>query len=237
MTLWVHARLGAAYGAPFPFFSTKDPLSELVSALLSHRTKNAESHRAYQQMRVALPAWEQVRAAPVAQIEALLAPCTWPEQKAPRVQAVLREISRRCSPSAANLDQPPCTLDFLAHMPVQEARSWLESINGVGPKTSAAVLLFSTLRIAAMPVDSHHHRVAQRLGLIGPKVGEGPAHALLAALLPVEWAHDAQAVYDHHEALMFHGQKCCFYQAPACGRCVILAGCLTGQARVGQASP
>lgn len=70
MTLWVHARLGAAYGAPFPFFSTKDPLSELVSALLSHRTKNADSHRAYQQMRVALPAWEQVRAAPVAQIEA-----------------------------------------------------------------------------------------------------------------------------------------------------------------------
>lgn len=55
MVLWVHARLCAAYGAPFRFFSDKDPLSELVSALLSHRTKNADSHRAYQQLRAALP--------------------------------------------------------------------------------------------------------------------------------------------------------------------------------------
>ena len=36
--LLVHERLCAEYGAPFRFFSTKDPLSELVSALLSHRT-------------------------------------------------------------------------------------------------------------------------------------------------------------------------------------------------------
>lgn len=225
MTLWVHARLCAAYGAPFRFFSDKDPLSELVSALLSHRTKNADSHRAYQQLRAALPTWQQVRDAPTPDVERLLAPCTWPEQKAPRIQAVLREISRRCDGE----DRPPCSLDFLAEMAAPEARAWLESIPGVGPKTSAAVLLFSALRIAAMPVDSHHHRVAQRLALIGPKVGEGPAHALLAALLPPEWATHAQAVYDHHEALMFHGQKCCYFRDPACGRCPVLAGCPTGQ--------
>ena len=245
MALWVHARLGAEYGAPFRFFSTKDPLSELVSALLSHRTRNAESHRAYQQLRAALPTWEQVRDAPVADVQALLAPCTWPEQKAPRIQDVLREISRRCKAQNQSAEQAaiqtpgqaPCALDFLAKMPVAEARAWLESIPGVGPKTSAAVLLFSNLRIAAMPVDSHHHRVAQRLGLIGPKVGEGLAHALLTALLPPAWEHDAQAVYDHHEALMFHGQKCCFYQGPACGRCVVLAGCPTGLARIVNSAP
>ncbi|RYY09056.1 MAG: Fe-S cluster assembly protein HesB, partial [Cytophagaceae bacterium] len=37
--LLAHQRLCAEYGAPFLFFSTKDPLSELISALLSHRTK------------------------------------------------------------------------------------------------------------------------------------------------------------------------------------------------------
>ena len=222
--LLVHARLCAAYGAPFPFFSTKDPLSELISALLSHRTKNADSHRAYQQLRAALPTWEDVRDAPTAEVEALLRPCTWPEQKAPRIQAVLREITARCGTDA------PCSLDFLADLPIPEARAWLESISGVGPKTSAATLLFSNLRIAAMPVDSHHHRVAQRLALIGPKVGEGPAHHLLAALLPPDW--DAQQVYDHHEALMFHGQKCCFFRSPACQRCVVLDQCPFGQARV-----
>lgn len=223
LALWVHAKLCAEYGAPFPFFSTKDPLSELISSLLSHRTRNQDSHRAYQRLRARLPTWDEVRDAPVAEVEAAISSCTWPEQKAPRLQQVLREVSRRC-------DGGPCQLEFLADLPIPTARAWLEQLPGVGPKTSAAVLLFSTLRRPAMPVDSHHHRVAQRLGLIGPKVGEAAAHAQLAALLPPDW--DAQLVYDHHEALMFHGQKCCYFHTPACGRCVVLARCPFGQSRV-----
>ncbi|UOQ55068.1 endonuclease III domain-containing protein [Hymenobacter cellulosivorans] len=225
--LRAHERLCAEYGAPFRFFSTKDPLSELISALLSHRTRNQESHRAYQQLRAEFPTWEEVRDAPTAAVEQAISACTWPEQKAPRIQAVLREISERCG--------GPCDLTFLAEKPIPEARAWLESISGVGPKTSAATLLFSSLRLPAMPVDSHHHRVAQRLGLIGPKVGEGPAHKVLAALLPPDW--DAQQVYDHHEALMFHGQKCCYFHSPACARCVVLDQCPFGQARLGKPAP
>ena len=227
--LRVHAQLCAEYGAPFRFFSTKDPLSELISALLSHRTKNADSHRAYQELRATLPTWEAVRDAPTEVVQHAIRACTWPEQKAPRIQAVLAEIGRRCGTEA------PCALDFLADLPIPEARTWLETLPGVGRKTSAATLLFSSLRIAAMPVDSHHHRVAQRLGLIGPKVGEAAAHQLLEDLLPPGW--DAQQVYDHHEALMFHGQKCCYFSGPACGRCVVLAECPFGQARLGVGAP
>ena len=208
--LAVHDRLCAAYGCPVPFFSDKDPLSELVSALLSHRTKNADSHRAYEQLRARFPTWEAVRDAPVADVEAALAPCTWPEQKAPRVQAVLRAITD--APETDGL-----SLDALAAWPAGRARGWLQAFKGVGPKTSAAVLLFSRLRIPALPVDSHHHRVAQRLGLIPETLPVGPSHDALAALLPDGW--DAQQVYDHHEALMLHGQKCCFWRRPACGRC------------------
>ena len=119
---WVHERLCAEYGAPFRFFSTKDPLSELVSALLSHRTRNQDSHRAYQQLRARFPTWDEVRDAPTAEVEEALSPCTWPEQKAPR---------QRCHGG-------PCDLAFLAEMPIPEARAWLEAIPGVGPKTSAA---------------------------------------------------------------------------------------------------
>ena len=226
LALLAHQRLCAEYGAPFLFFSTKDPLSELISALLSHRTKNADSHRAYQQLRATFATWEEVRDAPTIDVQRALSACTWPEQKAPRIQAVLHEISRRCGDES----RPPCDLDFLGELPITEARAWLESISGVGPKTSAATLLFSNLRRPAMPVDSHHHRVAQRLGLIGPKVGEGPAHTLLAALLPPDWT--AQQVYYHHEALMFHGQKCCYFYNPACQRCVMLDVCPHGQAVV-----
>jgi endonuclease III len=172
--LAIHERLCAVYGCPIPYFHSFDPLSELISSLLSHRTRNAESGRAFKALRARYPDWVGLREAPVAEVE--------------------------------------------------------ESIPGVGPKTSAAVLSFSTLRKAALPVDSHHHRVAQRTGLIPRTLSVGPSHAALAALLPPDW--DAQQVYDNHEVMMLHGQRCCFFRNPACRRCAILDLCPTGQGLV-----
>ena len=225
--LLVHERLCAAYGCPIAFFHELDPLSELVSSLLSHRTKNRDSGRAFRQLRARFASWAAVRDAPVGDVQDAIAPVTWPEQKAPRIQAILRAIGER----TGALDD--ASLDFLGAVPVREARDWLESLPGVGPKTSAAVLLFSRLRRPALPVDSHHHRVAQRLGLLPPSVDVGPAHALLEAQLPADW--DAQRVYDNHEALMLHGQRCCFWRDPACPRCPVLDLCPSGQARLGVA--
>lgn len=216
--LLIHRRLCAVYGCPIPYFHALDPLSELVSSLLSHRTRNAGSGRAFKALRARFPDWEAVRDAPPAEVEQTIKGVTWPELKAPRIQAILRAITER---------RGSLSLDFLDAMLVAEARAWLEAIPGIGPKTSAAVLSFSLLRKAVLPVDSHHHRVAQRTGLIPPNVDVGPAHALLAAQLPPDW--DAQTVYDNHEVMMLHGQQCCFHRNPDCGRCVLLDLCPTGQ--------
>ena len=205
----IHARLCAEYGCPIAYFHSLDPLSELISALLSHRTKNKDSHRAFQQLTQQFPTWEAVRDAPTAQVQAAIAPCTWADSKAPRIQQVLRLIGERLNEQ--------WSLDFLGEMPVPAARAWLESLPGVGPKTSAAVLAFSRLRGRALPVDSHHHRVAVRLGILPATIEVGPAHQMLEALLPNDW--NAQQVYDHHEVMMLHGQKCCFFRNPACDRC------------------
>ena len=126
------------------------------------------------------------------------------------------------------------SLDFLADLTVPDARAWLEELPGVGPKTSAAVLLFSRLRRPALPVDSHHHRVAVRLGLLPASVDVGPAHALLEAQLPSDW--NAQQVYDNHESLMLHGQRCCYHHNPDCRRCVVLDLCPFGQRRLHNAA-
>jgi endonuclease-3 len=217
----VHDRLSEEYGAPIPFFHDLDPLSELVSSLLSHRTRNADSGRAFKELRARFADWPSVRDASTADVEAAISPCTWPEQKAPRLQAILRAITALRGELA---------LDFLAELPVSEAREWLEDLPGVGPKTSAAVLLFSTLRRPALPVDSHHHRVAARLGLIPANVLVGPAHALLEAQLPADWS--AQEVYDNHESLMLHGQKVCLPRGPKCGKCVVLDLCPFGRERM-----
>lgn len=218
----IHDRLCAEYGCPLPYFSNLDPLSELVSALLSHRTRNADSHRAFAQLTQRFPNWEMVRDAATKEVEEAIAPCTWSELKAPRLQQILRLIGERC--------HGEWSLDFLGEMTVLEARAWLESLPGVGPKTSAAVLSFSRLRCRALPVDSHHHRVAIRLGLIAANVAVGPSHALLEELLPKDWT--AQSVYDNHEVMMLHGQKCCYYRNPACDRCSVIDLCPFGQARM-----
>lgn len=219
--LVIHVRLCAVYGCPIPYFHTLDPVSELISSLLSHRTRNADSGRAFKALRTRYADWRAMMTAPTDEVEATIQGVTWPEQKAPRLQAVLHAIEER---------HGSLSLDFLKDMPVEEARAWLESIPGIGPKTSAAVLSFSVLRKAALPVDSHHHRVAQRTGLIPQSTAVGPSHAVLAALLPEDW--DAQQVYDNHEVMMLHGQRCCFFKNPACHRCAILDLCPTGQGRV-----
>lgn len=218
--LVIHERLCAVYGCPIPYFHTLDPVSELISSLLSHRTRNAESGRAFKALRARYADWHAMMSAPTEEVEATIQGVTWPEQKAPRLQAVLHAIEER---------HGSLSLDFLKDMPVEEARAWLESIPGIGPKTSAAVLSFSVLRKAALPVDSHHHRVAQRTALIPQSTAVGPSHAVLAVLLPEDW--DAQQVYDNHEVMMLHGQRCCFFKNPACHRCAILDLCPTGQGR------
>jgi len=216
--LEIHRRLCQAYGCPIAYFHALDPLSELVSSLLSHRTRNADSGAAFKTLRERFPDWASVAAAPTAEVQAAITRVTWPEQKAPRIQSILRAIEA---------ERGALSLDFLADLPVEDARAWLERLPGVGPKTSAAVLSFSTLRRPALPVDSHHHRVAARTGLIPASLAVGPSHRVLAAQLPPDW--DAQQIYDNHEVLMLHGQRCCFFRKPACMRCPLLELCPTGQ--------
>lgn len=216
--LEIHRRLCREYGCPIAYFHSLDPLSELVSSLLSHRTRNADSGAAFKALRGRYPDWRAVLDAPTADVQQAIRRVTWPELKAPRIQAVLRAVLER----RGELD-----LGFLGTLSVADARAWLEALPGVGPKTSAAVLSFSTLRRPALPVDSHHHRVAARTALIPAGLPVGPSHAVLAAQLPADW--DAQQVYDNHEVLMLHGQHCCFPQRPACRRCPLLSLCPYGQ--------
>lgn len=220
--LEVHTRLCHEYGCPKRYFHALDPLSELVSSLLSHRTLNRDSALAYRSLRERFPSWEAVRDAPTGEVQQAIAAATWPEQKAPRIQAVLRALTEHGAGALA--------LDFLDGMPVEAARDWLESLPGVGPKTSAAVISFSTLRGKALPVDSHHHRVAERLGLIPKGMAVGPSHRVLEAQLPPQW--DAQQVYDNHQVIMRHGKQVCTWRSPACERCVLLDLCPYGQARL-----
>lgn len=219
--LEVHYRLYAVYGSQIRYFHEYDPLSELVSTLLSHRTKNRDSAQAFTNLQEVFGSWQNVRDADIDSVKAALQPCTWPEQKAPRLQQVLRLITEQ---------RGSLNLDFLEGMNVADARKWLEALPGVGPKSSAAVMSFSNLRGKALPVDSHHFRVAVRLGIINAKIGEGKANRVLEDMLPESFT--AKEMFDHHQVMMRHGQKVCFYLRPDCGSCVLLDSCPAGQSLI-----
>ena len=207
--LTVTQRLTEKYGPAQ--WSSKDPLSMLVDIILSHRTRDAQTAAAYTALKARYATREDLRDAPTADVEATIQGVTWPEQKAPRLQALLRRITA---------EQGSLKLDFLKDWPVEEGAQWLSRLEGVGPKTTACVLLFSC-RKPILPVDTHVHRVSIRLGLIGSKVTAEAAHGLLQALLP----NEAQAIFNFHRGLLKHGQQVCVYECPRCQQCILRDRC------------
>ncbi|MFL5659612.1 MAG: endonuclease III domain-containing protein [Ktedonobacteraceae bacterium] len=207
--LEVTRRLTELYGVAE--WSKKDPLSMLVDIILSHRTRDEQTEAAYDNLLKRFGSWEAMRDAPTEEVQKTISNVNWPEVKAPRLQALMRRITE---------ERGELNLDFLRDIPVEEGAAWLDRLEGVGPKTTAAVLLFSS-RKPILPVDTHVWRVSIRLGLIGKKVTADNAHKLLQALLP----NDAQTIYNFHKALLRHGQRVCVYDHPRCNKCVLTDLC------------
>ena len=207
--LEVTRRLTEFYGE-LPF-SSKDPMSQLVDIILSHRTRDEQTAAAYDNLLKRFGSWEAVRDAPTSEVEAVIENVNWPEAKAPRLQALMRRITE---------ERGELNLDFLRDLPVEEGAAWLRRLGGVGPKTAACVLLFSCQK-PILPVDTHVHRISIRLGLIGKKVTADAAHDLLQALLP----RDARTIYNFHKGLLRHGQRICVYDRPRCEKCPITDLC------------
>jgi endonuclease-3 len=109
-------------------------------------------------------------------------------------------------------------LDFLKDLPLEEARNVLLGLPGIGPKTASCVLLFSCGH-PALPVDTHVHRLAQRLGLIGRKDSAERAHIELSRLVPLS------DVYDFHVNLISHGRQVCHARNPSCDVCILRSDC------------
>ncbi len=198
----VHRRLLQTYGEP-TWRPHHDPISELVSTILSQNTNDANRDVAFNRLRARLPTWEQVRDADVDEVIEAIRPAGLANQKGPRIQNALRIITD---------ERGELTLGFLADWPTDEAKAWLTAIKGVGPKTAAIVLLFS-LGQPAFPVDTHIHRVSKRVGLIGPRVSREKAHDELEALV------DPEDYYAFHLNVISHGRRVCASRKPRCEDC------------------
>ncbi|MBI3161579.1 MAG: endonuclease III, partial [Chloroflexi bacterium] len=150
--LAIHEKLLQAFGEPI-WRNPLPAIDELVSTILSQNTNDINRDRAFEALRAKFPAWESVRDARTDDVIAAIKPAGLANQKGPRIQQVLKAITE---------ERGSLNLDFLAGLPIEEARAWLTKFNGVGPKTAAIVLCFS-LGMPAFPVDTHIYRVSGRI--------------------------------------------------------------------------
>ena len=211
LALKVHARLLKFYGEP-TWRNPLPPLDELVSTILSQNTNDANRDRAFKSLRKQFASWESVRDAGTEAVVEAIRPAGLANQKGPRIQQVLRQITAE----RGSLD-----LSFLKDLPLEEARGWLMKFKGVGPKTAAIVLLFSFGR-PAFPVDTHIYRVTGRLGLRPERMTVEEAHPFLEGLFPPE------AYSPAHLNIIRLGREICAARKPDCPACPLRDFCPVG---------
>ncbi|MHC1781630.1 MAG: endonuclease III [Anaerolineaceae bacterium] len=204
----VYLRLLDVYGEPV-WRVPLEPLDELVSTILSQNTNDRNRDVAFNRLRAAFPTWEAVREAPQDAVIAAIRPAGLANQKGPRIQQVLREITNL----RRGLD-----LTFLSRMEPEDARAWLTQFKGVGLKTAAIVMQFA-LSLPAFPVDTHIYRVSGRLGLRPAAMNVDQAHMHLAGLFEPDTYGPA------HLNLIRLGREVCAARSPCCPVCPVSAWC------------
>jgi endonuclease-3 len=196
------------YGRP-TWRPSLPPLDELIDCILSQSTNDTNRDRAFAALKAAFPSWEAVMNADTERVIEAIRPAGLANQKAPRIQNVLRSIYN---------ERGELSIDFLAELPLDEAKAWLMKLDGVGPKTAAIVLCFAFDR-PAFPVDTHVHRLSQRIGFIPQGTSADKAHPAMEAIVPPE------DYYAFHLNLIRHGREVCHARRPACERCPLTAHC------------
>jgi endonuclease-3 len=202
----VRERLREVYGIPL-MRPHRDPIAELVLTVLSQSTNDRNRDVAYLRLRGRFASWEQVRDAPVAEVEEAIRPGGISKVKSARIQAILQTISA-----------DELSLDWLADAPLAQARDYLLALPGVGRKTAACVLLFAYDR-HDVPVDTHVSRVGMRLRLLRPGASFKELHDEMLALTP-----PGQEL-ELHVNLLRHGRRTCHARSPACARCALARMC------------
>jgi endonuclease III len=211
-----------AFGVPVPPKKKSSPLDILIATILSQNTNDINSHRAYCNLRKQYPTWDAVRLARKSSIVSAIRTGGMANQKAVNIQDVLETLAEKFG--SLNLRR-------LGKQSDDEIIDFLTSLKGVGKKTSACVLLFSLGR-DVFPVDTHVHRICNRLGLVHNCKTPEKTFDAMKAVLPRGKA------YSLHINLIRFGRKICRSGNPLCGICPLYKECeYPGRTQYRQTTP
>jgi endonuclease III len=190
----------------------EDPFQVLIGTILSQRTRDENTDRASARLFAKYPDARSLANATAKQIEPLIRETGFYHTKARGIRACSREILDRFGGVV------PQTLEELTTLP------------SVGPKTANCVLVFG-YGVPGMPVDTHVHRISNRLGVVRTKTPEETEAALRATVPEQFWI-------PVNPLLVQHGQNLCRPIGPKCPECPVATICATGIAlAAGRAPP
>lgn len=189
--------------------STVDPADLLVSTILSQNTTDVNCLRAFGRLKSAYPEWELLLAANEEEIADKIRVGGLAGIKAGRIKSVLSRIKE---------DSGSIDLGFLKDLAPEEARDYLLSMPGIGPKTAAVVLLFA-FGMPLMPVDTHVYRVSKRIGLVPEDASIKDAERALEVCTPQE------KYLSLHLNLIRHGRRICRARNPLHDQCSLKGIC------------
>jgi endonuclease-3 len=201
------ARLNENYGEK-KWERWREPIGELIRTILSQNTTDKNSLRAYANLIEKYPKWDSLLSAKEEEIIEPIRSGGLANIKAKKIKNCLKEIKAR---------EGKLSLEFLSNYELDKAEEYLTSFDGVGPKTAACVLIFS-FNFPIMPVDTHIHRLANRIGMVDTKTREKTQEAMKDIIPPNE-------IYSFHLNLIEHGRKICKAKNPMCEKCFLADIC------------
>ncbi len=190
----------ARYGThPWNWHTQQDPFRVLIGTVLSQRTRDEKTDLAAQQLFARFPTPEALATASVDSVESCIRPANYYKTKAKRVRDIAAILVRRYN------GKVPAEVRELMQLP------------GVGRKTANCVMVYG-FRKRAIPVDTHVHRICNRIGLVKTTTARETEVALWN-LLPERY------ILHVNELLVKHGQTVCRPQRPRCADCPLERWC------------
>ncbi len=178
----------------------EDAFQVLIATLLSARTQDATTHAAATRLFKRARTPRTMAALPVKEIEKLIYPVSFYRNKARHVKACCEMLLTRFG------GKVPSTLEDLTALP------------GVGRKTANLVLILAFKSLQNICVDTHVHRISNRMGWVRTKLPDETEQALYRSTERRWWPYI-------NLYLVTWGQNVCRPVYPRCGDCVIAADC------------
>ena len=191
-------------------------IDEIVFILLTRRSKIEDAIRHLDAIRETLPSWDAVADAPPEVLKAAIRGGGLEAHKVEFIQGALRGIRKRFG----RIDEAD-----LERMSEQELDEFLQTLPGVGPKSSACILMYAR-GIDIFPADTHCIRTLRRIGVFEPLGFDWTQESHKQAEVDLQVLVPPHMRADLHRNLLALGREVCKVRNPRCEQCEIRKFCL-----------